>query len=1332
MKDNLSDGLDKAGLSAEQLKQKIASASEAIVTKIAEQRSVIGGIEGDLKKLEAQYANMKPGTAQTELKAEVDACRVALDEERGALKQLEQQHAQLAVAAQRVTTEDKELAQSAAQAGQQAEQLKQRLEEQRQTVRLVSRDIAELKIKYNAATSKNDKKFFKEELAAARSVLKEETGILNNLERQHRKLDSSAVRLTSQMRQLKNEMTLMAQAGKQDTQEYRNLEAEAAKLQRQLNETNKAMKLLANPNANFQGIISGINMLSGSLSAGMGIMALFAQENEDLMRIQTRLQAVMSITIGLQQVSAQLLSTSAFRTVTLTRLKNLLTAANTRLATALGISNTAATALMGTLTLGLSVAIAAGIALWNRWSDAQAKAAAASKKLIETEEEGRAAMVKTRFEIDTTRESLKNFTGSKNEEKKKVEELNRKYGEAFGYYNTVAQWYDVLTKKADKYIRTLFLQAKVQALVNQAVEADKKVNKLDATPDKEVDGAVGFWGRIFSLGGAAKGGLDLQQVDAGIKARNRQNKEDRVKAAKKERDEILKEASALEKEIAQIEKEFDLGGHKAPGKTRDKSIDKNLKALADAQLAARRKIEDNRIALIKENYERERKQAELNFEREKQRIADEEAQRAALYRKLRKAGVKVTPDQEEQIHTDAAKQRTQAAQLYVNKIAEINEKEKKETVQKTEKEKEELDALLAKYQDFAAQRLRIEKKFTEDAEALNRLRKPDNGLEIDAALAQAAKTRDKALQEVNDQELAEMKNSAALLVELFEDASGKSVSEIEKIIDKIKLLFRYMDAQKRGLADKDGTVVIRNKSGRQVERITKENLAEIGITPAQLERLKKSPQALKAFTEQYERLKKTVLERNPFKALVDAVDAFLKKGDEGGKDATLEEKIVNLGKAAAAAADMVADLAGGLSKMFEAAGNDSLAQAASDVQSVLSSVINIAKGFAQGGLVGGIAATVNEAVGLIAKAFSATERHKAALRVVMNEAIAQQRAYNLLLLQQNLEYERGTTILGSDVYGKARNAILAMKQATAELNAALSGDGLAGIDIVTGHKKTGLFGWGKGKDLYTSILDVYPELISANGEFNVSLAETIVSTRRMSDEHKAALQNMISLAKQQEAAWKEVKSYLTNIFGVFGNTISDVLEDAFRHGTDAGRNFVDKMGSMLEKLGKDMIYSVTIAPYIEQAQKKMLDVMRNDSFSTEARFDNYVQILDNLTAGILSDQGQYEALMKKFKELAAQRGVDIFGAGKTTQNGRSGSFETMTQQQGTKLEGMFTAGQRHWAAMDASLENVADRMTSVAGCLAKIEENTSYCKRLDGIAQDIHALKKDGIHLRSR
>ena len=107
---------------------------------------------------------------------------------------------------------------------------------------------------------------------------------------------------------------------------------------------------------------------------------------------------------------------------------------------------------MATLTLGLSVVITGLIVAWDRYSDAQEKAAQKAKERVEIESNGRAQMIKTRFEIDNTVKSLKNFTGNKEQEKSKVEELNRKYGESFGYYDTLAQWYDILIQK----VKTIF------------------------------------------------------------------------------------------------------------------------------------------------------------------------------------------------------------------------------------------------------------------------------------------------------------------------------------------------------------------------------------------------------------------------------------------------------------------------------------------------------------------------------------------------------------------------------------------------------------------------------------------------------------------------------------------------------------------------------------------------------------------------------------------------------------------------------------------------------------------------------------------------------------
>ena len=68
-------------------------------------------------------------------------------------------------------------------------------------------------------------------------------------------------------------------------------------------------------------------------------------------------------------------------------------------------------------------------------------------------------MVRTRFELKSVIDEIKNFTGSKEQEKAKVAELNRKYGESFGYYKTLSAWYDTLIQKSEDYVQVLLHQA---------------------------------------------------------------------------------------------------------------------------------------------------------------------------------------------------------------------------------------------------------------------------------------------------------------------------------------------------------------------------------------------------------------------------------------------------------------------------------------------------------------------------------------------------------------------------------------------------------------------------------------------------------------------------------------------------------------------------------------------------------------------------------------------------------------------------------------------------------------------------------------------------------
>jgi hypothetical protein len=131
------------------------------------------------------------------------------------------------------------------------------------------------------------------------------------------KLDNATngqVRFRTQLLNVKNEMMQLEQAGKKNTAEYARLTEEAKRLANAMYAANSQIKTLTSvKGATLQGFVSGISGISGAFTAAQGAMGLFASKNEDLQKIMLKVQSLMSITMGLQAVSATLHQTSAFR-----------------------------------------------------------------------------------------------------------------------------------------------------------------------------------------------------------------------------------------------------------------------------------------------------------------------------------------------------------------------------------------------------------------------------------------------------------------------------------------------------------------------------------------------------------------------------------------------------------------------------------------------------------------------------------------------------------------------------------------------------------------------------------------------------------------------------------------------------------------------------------------------------------------------------------------------------------------------------------------------------------------------------------------------------------
>ena len=1203
----------------------------------------------------------------------------------------------------------------------------ERIAAMKEQIKQSEKDLKSLKKQFEKMAPGKAQLEMKAEIEACTKAIGEDKAILAQLEAQHKESATSTKRLSMELRELLDAMARMRLEGKQNTAEYHQMADKAAQLSDTIGDLRTQTNILAHDDAGLQGVMSGINGVSGAFTVATGIMGTFVSENEELAKMQTRVQSVMAITMGLQQVFNTLNKDSAFRLVTVRKAKDMLTSANTRLAAALGISNVAAGALMATLTFGLSLVVTGAVVLWNKYSDAQERAAEKSRELIEIESDARAQMIKARFEIENTTKSLKDFSGSKEQERVKVDELNRKYGESFGYYNTVAEWYDVLVEKGNGYIQMLFMQAKAQSLINKAVEADKAVEDVKATPESKVDGAMGWLARagLYMAQSDSYGQIDAQAL---IDKHNKAAKDTAVKAAEDRREALLDEARKLQEEYAKLGKDLGIGGFSAPSPLGSGKPENNL---AEMELEAVRRMADLRLDIMRDGYAKERAEAKLNFEREKERISSEEAQRIELYNKLKASGGSVSPGQLAVIKAQASAQRALVAQKYDAVMNDITDRENKDAADKAKKRQEELETLLAKYQDYEARRAAIVKEGDADIAALTAARTEANSGEIDRAIAVVREKVREGLQGVKDEEARAAMGDNDFMRRLFGDYSGMSLAGLEELIGQARRLREYLNGE--GTAE-------------GLTFISEDQLKNIEASPAELEKLRKALDKLLGGGKTGEGGKwSQIFEK-------------MRKGLAGLKSAQGPKEIAeNVGMIAGAASSAT----GELSRMLEELGAGEAAEAVASVSKITGAVANIGEGFAKGSLVGGIGAAVGEAASLLGDIFSAEARHREALKEIERSRLDFQREYNLELLRQNLLMQEGETIFGDRQVERAVNAIAVYRDALAQLKAEMAGDapemnlaerltgdawgtyrqrleaynagigGLSGAQIVTGHKKTGLFGWGKGKDTYSSILSVYPELVKANGELDAEMLRVILNTRKMSDETRGYLENLIELKGAMEEAEAGLESYLKETFGGLGQGMLDSITSALKGSGTALENFAANAAGTLEELGEQVAYSLFFADEFAALQQRLKEVY-GSSKGEEAIANDALSVIDSFYDNIGKNADAAQAWMEAWKEKAKAMGYGLWQSEEekvgTQQSGRAGAYTAMSQDQGTKLEGLFTSVQMHAASIDERLDGFMDAFGMLCDTIGKILANTD---KLPEMADDIRELKTNGIKLRS-
>ena len=404
-----------------------------------------------------------------------------------------------------------------------------------------------------------------------------------------------------------------------------------------------------------------------------------------------------------------------------------------------------------------------------------------------------------------------------------------------------------------------------------------------------------------------------------------------------------------------------------------------------------------------------------------------------------------------------------------------------------------------------------------------------------------------------------------------------------------------------------------------------------------------------------------------------------------------------------------------------------------------------------------ILSIVGTAVSLITSLFGlsskAEKEHQEALKEVAENKLEMQRQYNLLLMEQNLLLEEATSIFGTDQIEKAINAIEVYRDAIAEYKEVLKGDkptyqfqfnpkgnwgldeynaklnaynqgigALNDITIKTGSYTTGAWFWKKQHDIYTSVLQVYPDLIDGEKNLNKERAQAILDTQTMSDENRNLLQNLIDLQEQAEEAQQALRDYLEGTFGSLGDSIMDSITEAIENdGVDAWEKFGEKGSSVLEDLGKQIAYSLFFSDKFKRLQADLEKIYGSgkteEEIAKEAR-----DLVSSFYQGIGTDMNNAQQWMEHWKEEANKQGFHLWETENrevSSNNGIAASQDSVNE-----LNGRTTAIQGHTYSINEGIKSLVSHCAKFLEVLTGIRENTSYCKNLESINSNIKEMKE--------
>ena len=325
---------------------------------------------------------------------------------------------------------------------------------------------------------------------------------------------------------------------------------------------------------------------------------------------------------------------------------------------------------------------------------------------------------------------------------------------------------------------------------------------------------------------------------------------------------------------------------------------------------------------------------------------------------------------------------------------------------------------------------------------------------------------------------------------------------------------------------------------------------------------------------------------NPFKTLAKNVKELFTSEKDSDK---LEKKIGRLGESAAESADLVGNFAGQMSSMFDALGNEGMADTMGNVQDAMSSISNIGQGFAKGGIVGGIAAAAGEAVNWIGKIAQAHDK-KLDKAIEKSKLRAQQLQYIYEQIDGILE-----RFLGSGTELKlvdAENDRTRLNQLNNQIGAIRNKGKINIFDLMSLQK------YKQEAEKLQKRVSAYDEG-GAYGYQRALMQEQLselekqrqaeIDKKKTDDSKVADYENQIAEMKQQIKDLAEETA--ESLYGInlkdWASQLGDALYEAWQKGEDGAEAFKNKVADIMGDVMNSILKISILEPAMQQLQKML-------------------------------------------------------------------------------------------------------------------------------------------------